>query len=176
MATWEKVRKRQLYLIHTTCEILGHILKNISEKQAHELQDGPEGWTIIEIVCHLRDFDEIFYQRAQMMLAEDYPQLPAYDHDAMAKERNYQGEALAYAYYDLRESRQRFVEFFQSLSEEQWEVSGVHPEKGHFTMTDALMQVSNHDVNHLEQITRVLEQEYPASGIIPDIEFRKGEN
>ena len=165
-----QVRKRHIWQMKTTCLILEHVLKNISEEQAHDLQDGPEGWSIIEIVCHLRDFDEIFYNRAQMMLEQDHPQLPAYDHEAMAIEKRYQDEKLAYAYYDLKASRERFVALFESLTDEQWERTGVHPEHRSFTMTDALMQVGLHDINHIEQITRILEQEDPGSGIIPDDE------
>jgi len=165
--TLYQVRKRAIWQMKTTCEILGHILKNISEQQAHNLQDGPEGWSIIEIVCHLRDFDEFFYQRAQMMLEQEHPQLPAYDHEAIAIERKYRNEELAYAYYDLKESRERFVEFFKSLTDEQWERTGIHPERDSFTMTDAVQQVGLHDIDHIEQITRILENEVPASGVIP---------
>lgn len=166
--TLAQVRARHIGLMQKTCDILGHILKNISEEQAHDLQDGPEGWSIIEVVCHLRDFDVIFYNRAKMMLEQDHPHLPGYDHEAMAIEKNYQAEELAYVYYDLKESRAKFVELFQSLTDEQWERAGVHPERDSFTMTDAVMQVGLHDADHLEQITRILEEEHPSSGIIPD--------
>lgn len=168
--TLTQIRKRHVWQMETTCEILGHILKNISEDQAHDLHDGPEGWSIIEVVCHLRDFDEIFHNRAKMMLEQDHPQLPGYDHEAMAVEKKYQEEELAYAFYDLKESRGKFVEFFKSLTDEQWERTGVHPERKSFTMTDAVMQVGLHDITHIEQITRILEEEHPASGIIPDDE------
>lgn len=168
MTSMEAVRKRSIWQMETTCDILGHILKNISEDQAHDLQDGPEGWSIIEVVCHLRDFDIIFYNRVKMMLEQDHPQLPAFDHEAMAIEKNYQGEELAYAFYDLKESRERFAELFKSLTAEQWGRDGVHPERDSFTMTDALMQVGLHDITHIEQITRILEEEIPASGVIPD--------
>lgn len=170
ITTLEQVRIRHIGLMQKTCLILEHVLKNISEDQAHDLNDGPEGWSIIEIVCHLRDYDEIFYNRAQMMLAQDHPDLPAYDHEAMAIEKNYQAEELAYVYYDLKASRERFVEFFENLSDEQWERTGVHPERESFTMTDAVMQVGLHDLSHIEQITRILEEEHPDSGIIPDDE------
>ena len=152
----DQVRKRQLASIRLSSEILGHIVSGLSEAEAHAKRDGADGWSIVEIVCHLRDFDAIFRGRAQMMLDEDYPQLPAYDHEAMAIERDYQSESAAAAYAQLSQSRRDFIAFFKALSEEQWARAGVHPEKGHFTLTDALMQVALHDLDHLEQITRVL--------------------
>jgi len=173
--TMTQIQKRAVWHMWTTCEILGHILKNISEEQAHDLHDGPEGWSIIEIVCHLRDFDIIFYNRAKMMVEQYHPELPAYDHEAMAIERNYKDEELAYAYYDLKQSREKFVEFFKSLTDEQWERTGIHPERESFTMTDAVQQVGLHDLDHLEQITRILEEEHPESGIIPDEEDENDE-
>ena len=150
------LRRSQLAAMRLTCEVLGHIVGNISEADAHEKRDGEDGWSIVEIVCHLRDFDAIFHSRARMMLQEDDPLLPAYDHEAMAIDGDYQSESVAMAYEDLQLSRAAFIAFFKALSDEQWARAGVHPERGPFTMTDALMQVPAHDLDHLEQITRVL--------------------
>ena len=154
----DQVRRRQLAAMGMTHKILGHILDNVSETRAHDLRDGADGWSVIEVVCHLRDFDEVFHGRAEMMRRENHPQLPAYDHEAMAIERAYQSERVADAMADLNDSRRRFIDFFDAMSAEEWERSGVHPERGEFSMTDAAMQVVMHDLDHLEQITRVLSQ------------------
>ena len=155
-AAWRAVRARQVLSMRLTLKSLGHIVARIDDETARSLRDGADGWSIMEIVCHLRDFDEIFYQRAQMMLAQKRPQLPAYDHEAMAIERNYQADSLADAYADLLVSRARFVDFFKGLTAEQWARGGIHPERDSFSMTDAAMQVPLHDLDHIEQITRVL--------------------
>ena len=157
-ANWEQVRERQIAAMRLTCQTLGHIIAAVPDERARSLRDGADGWSVVEIVCHLRDFDEIFYNRARMMLADDNPLLPGYDHEAMAIERAYQQEDLQAAFGALETSRQRFIAFFSGLSNEQWERGGIHPERGPFSMTDALMQVSAHDLDHLEQITRVLAQ------------------
>ena len=152
----DQVRERQIAMMGLTCATLGHIVQRISAEQARELRDGADGWSIIEIVCHLRDFDDIFYRRAVMMLENDHPQLPAYDHEAMAIDGGYQEENLQEAYAALKASRQRFTQFFESLTAQQWRRTGIHPERLSFNMTDAAMQVGLHDLDHLEQITRVL--------------------
>lgn len=156
--SWQQVRERHIGAMRLSCDILGHILQGMTNERARALRDGPEGWSIIEIVCHLRDFDEIFYRRAQMMQAQAQPQLPTYDHEAMAIERAYQREDLGEAYSALKASRGRFIAFLAALTPEQWERDGAHPERDSFTMTDAAMQVGLHDLDHLEQITRVLAQ------------------
>lgn len=155
-AAWRAVRARQVLSMRLTLKSLGHIVAKIDDETARSLRDGADGWSIMEIVCHLRDFDEIFYQRAQMMLAQEHPQLPAYDHEAMAIERNYQANSLTDALADLLASRARFVDFFKGLTAEQWARGGIHPERDSFSMTDAAMQVPLHDLDHIEQITRVL--------------------
>ena len=156
--SWQQVRERHLGAMRASCDILGHILQGMPNERARALRDGPDGWSILEIVCHLRDFDEIFYNRVQMMQAQERPQLPAYDHEAMAIDGAYQQEDLAEAYSALRASRARFIACLADLTPAQWERDGVHPERDSFTMTDALMQVGLHDLDHLEQITRVLAQ------------------
>jgi len=153
-----KIRRGHIILMQKTCAALGHIVADISQEEATTLRDGADGWTIVEIVCHLRDFDGFFYDRAQMMVQQDNPMLPAYDHEALAIERQYNSQNLADTYAELQESRQRFVDFFQSLDDAQWERTGVHPESGPFGMLGSLMQVGIHDADHLEQITRVLAQ------------------
>ena len=64
--------------------------------------------------------------------------------------------ARGHPYARLVESRTQFIEFFRQLSDEQWKRAGLHPERGHFSMWDALMQVSTHDTRHLEQMTRII--------------------
>jgi len=153
-----KICKRHIILMEKTCATLGHIVQGISQEEATTLRDGADGWTIVEIVCHLRDFDGFFHHRAQMMVEQDNPLLPAYDHEALAIERQYNSQNLADTYAELRESRQRFVDFFKGLDDVQWQRTGVHPEAGPFDMLGSAMQVGIHDADHLEQIMRVLAQ------------------
>lgn len=153
------LRQRHIRLMKTTLDILGNVLAPVSQTVATTLRDGhdgPKGWTVVEVVCHLRDFDGFFQHRAQLMLSQHYPTLPAYDHEALAVERNYIDQDVHQVYTILVESRRQFIEFFEDLTPNQWEVAGVHPERGHFTMTDAVMQVGLHDCTHIEQLTRIL--------------------
>ncbi len=152
-------RQSHITLMKTTLDILGNVLAPVSQVVATTLlddRDGPKGWTVVEVVCHLRDFDGFFQQRAHMMLEQASPQLPAFDQEALAIQRDYRSQDVHLVYEELVESRQRFIEFFTQLTPEQWQCAGTHPTRGHFTMTDALIQVSSHDAMHIEQITRIL--------------------
>lgn len=161
MGLMTKVRSTHIFMMKRTCATLGNILANVTQEEAttlHDLRDGDTGWTVLEVVCHLADSDVIFYQRAVMMLEQVYPNLPVFDHEGLARQNRYNEQILTEVYARLGESRPRFIDFFKNLTEEEWNRAGAHPEKGHFSMTDAVMQVSSHELNHIEQITRILRQ------------------
>ena len=151
-----QIRKRHIHLMKITCETIGHILKHVDQAQATTLRDGPEGWTTLEVIAHLRDFDGYFRNRAVMMLEQNCPELPAYDHEALAIDNNYNDQSLTQVFTEFVQSRGKTVAFFEGLTSDQWERAGNHPERESFSMTDAVMQVGLHDANHIEQITRIL--------------------
>jgi hypothetical protein len=151
-----KVRMAHVRMMETTARTLGHLLAPVSQEQATTLRDGPNGWTTVEVVCHLRDFDGFFRGRAEMMLAEETPQLPAYDHEALAIERNYNADQLTEVYEALLQSRAATRALFANLTPEQWARGGIHPENGPFSLTDAAMQVGMHDLTHIEQVVKIL--------------------
>jgi hypothetical protein len=159
MAELSDIRRRHIWLMRTSVKTISHILQNLTKEAATTLRDGEDGWTVLEIVAHLRDFDGIFRHRAQMILTQEKPQLPAYDHEAMAIERAYNQQNLAEVLAQYQASREETVSFFRNLSPEDWERSSTHPERGHFTLTDAVIQVGMHDNEHLEQLTRILTQQ-----------------
>lgn len=150
------INKAHLTLMQKTIDTLGNILQPISQTQATTVRDGADGWTIVEVVAHLRDFDEIFRNRVIQMIQEENPKLPAFDHEAMAIEQNYNGQVLTDVCGTLVTSRQKTIATFEMLTAEQWLRAGIHPERGPFSMTDAVIQVGHHDVTHIEQITRIL--------------------
>lgn len=167
MSNLQDIRQSHINLMSLSADIIGHILKNVTLEQARSLREGPEEWTILEILCHLRDFDTIFRERAIMMLENEHPDLPAYDHEAMAIDKHYNDEDFAYAFDGFIASREKTKAFFEALTDEGWSRKGNHPERDGFSMIDAVMQVSHHDIDHIEQITRLLEQEIPGSGALP---------
>lgn len=155
----DKIRKQHIESIGKSAQIFSNIMSTVSQETATTLRDqsdAPHGWTALEVLCHVRDFDGFFYERAVMIRDEDYPRLPAYDHEDLAVTRRYNEQDLRQVVEELMDSRQRFIAFFQELTPAEWERAGVHPERGHFSLVDALMQVSSHDLTHLEQITRIL--------------------
>lgn len=153
-----EIRARHLGLMRTTAATITRLLESVSQRDASTLRDGGDGWTLLDVLGHLRDFDGFFRGRAEQICAQHYPTLPAYDHEALAIERAYSAGNLRAMLEEFNASREQTRGFFSDLAPEQWERAGIHPERGHFTLTDAAIQVGHHDVTHLEQIAKILAQ------------------
>jgi hypothetical protein len=137
--------------------ILHGLLHSVTQERAMAATDGPDGWSVVEVVCHLRDFEGFFRHRVELMLTHDNPELPAYDHEALAIERDYQHQELRNALAVLLEERREFIALFESLTPEQFQRTGIHPENGQITVLDSAVQLTHHDITHLDQITRCLD-------------------
>ncbi len=148
--------ERSLMYLRKTPVILKALLGDVSQERAQQATDGPDGWSVVEVMCHVRDYEEIFYQRARMMLESDNPKLPAYDQVEMARARNYASQNLRAAFDDYLETRQRFVTLLESLSAEQWQRRGLHPQWGDITIVELATNTALHDLNHAEQMVRAL--------------------
>ena len=154
-----RARAGHVRLLCDTLAVVDFLAEAAGQGAATTLRDpndGDTGWTVLEVLCHLRDFDRIFLERARRIVAEPEPLLTAYDHEQMAVDGRYNEQDLSAVLAALRSSRTEFAAFFKSLTAEQWERAGTHPERGRFSLDDALMQVGRHDVLHLDQITRMV--------------------
>ncbi|MGB1251806.1 MAG: DinB family protein [Candidatus Promineifilaceae bacterium] len=158
MATMTDIRKRHVGLMRNTLETTQQLLTGVSQETATTYRDGGDGWTVLETLCHLRDFEDMALLRATMIIEQDMPDLPFFYHDDLVTERNYNGQDLQTVLAALVEKRTALREWFKALSAEQWERGGNHPERESFSMTDAVMQVGLHNATHNEQMLRILSE------------------
>ena len=152
------IQKRSVWMMGQTVKIIQHITADLSQQDATTYRDGGDGWTVLEVLCHLRDFDNIFHNRARMMITVPNPELAAFDHDRMAIEGNYNQQDLKTVVTSLSNSRARVRQFYKKLTPEQWQMEGNHPERDRFTMTDSVQQYGLHDTTHIEQILKILRE------------------
>jgi hypothetical protein len=145
-----------LRTMRKTPVILAAILRGVTQDQAQAATDGPDGWSVVEVMCHLRDYEELFFRRARMILETDNPKLPGYDQAELARERDYAHQDLAAAFQEYVDTRQQYLNLLTSLDENQWQRTGIHPETSDITLLELAMNIGLHDVNHIEQIAHTL--------------------
>lgn len=134
-------------------------------------------WSVKEIVCHLRDVEELFLIRFQTMLAMDEPKILTrsaspevlavwgiggpvghpLDPDRWAKERQYQRADAVEALAAFQRRRGESLALLAALSPEQWRRGGIHPLRGRMALGDWVASLAGHDDNHLDQIRRALD-------------------
>ncbi|MBC8074994.1 MAG: DinB family protein [Chloroflexales bacterium] len=148
---------KALRTLRKTPALLHALLRDTTQGQSSTLRDGPDGWSVLFIACHLRDFEAIYRARIEQMLAEDAPTF------TLVAENDEQAERNAYAAQDLRAvladthaQRQSLIARLSALSDEQWLRVGQHPEQGQTTVLDAAINAGLHDIDHAEQILRCL--------------------
>lgn len=149
--------ERFIRALKKTPALLDVLTDGVTQERAQRARDGEDGWNVVEIMCHLRDFEEIFFERTRLIVEQDVPELEWHDEKKLAVERGYARQDFAAAYDAFIETRQRFIAWLEARAEADWGRKGIHPEVGEYTLLEQAMQVPLHDVDHLEQIARCLE-------------------
>lgn len=148
--------ERYLLALRKTPVVLNALLKGVTQNQAQRLTDGPEGWNVVETLCHIRDSADITLVRAQRILAEDQPLLPNFDPQEGARQRDYKRQSLAVEFETYLNQRKALVTLLAGLSEEQWQRRGTHSAYGDVTLLELMVFTTWHDLNHIEQVARIL--------------------
>jgi DinB family protein len=137
----------------------------------------PRSWSPKEIVCHLRDVEELFLVRFQTMLAMDEPAILTFsatpealaawgiggdvghplDPDRWAEERQYLRCDTAAALRAFARRRDELLALLDGLTEPQWQRAGIHPRRGRMPLGDWVASLAGHDDNHLDQLRRALD-------------------
>jgi hypothetical protein len=152
------IRDKHLQMLEKTLQTWHNVLNDVPQETATTLRDGADGWTSVEILCHVQEFDLIYLQRAQSVLGGEKPIFAVYDVDALARERGYNTRDLGQVLASLDESRAALLVLYRSIADDQWGLTGVHPNYGEQTLLRMLIQAAHHNIDHIEQTTRVLAQ------------------
>lgn len=148
---------KALRTMRKTPPLLVSLLEGVTQAQARSLRDGPDGWSVLWIVCHLRDIEAIFTQRARDLLAAPNPVFQVTENEELIRRGDYDRQDLRAALEAYLAGRRAFIALLEPLSEEQWLLAGTHPSQGPATLLDVAINTGLHDVDHLEQIARCLE-------------------
>src|SRR5262245_49365018 len=136
-----------------------------------------QSWSAREIICHLRDVEELFLTRFQTILAMDDPEILTFaatpevlkewgigegvghllDPNRWADERQYARSDAGLARAAFRRRRQEVVKLFETLSPGQWRRGGIHLQRGRLTLDEWVASLAAHDDNHLDQMRRALD-------------------
>jgi DinB superfamily len=161
MATIEEyaklTREQRMQRLTRTADELGAAIKGQAEAVLARRPD-EKNWAAKEVVCHLRDTEEMFGSRFELIVAMDTdPKLVGPTADRMAEERQYLRNDAVEAIAAFRRRRAENLEYLRTLTPAQWEKGGTHPVRGRMTIDTFLTLMAWHDDNHLDQLKRALD-------------------
>lgn len=128
-------------------------------------------WAPVDVVCHLRDIEEVTLARYRAVLRMRDPLLPAaadpddregwglledgarlLDPDRWAQDRQYLRNDIHEAAAAFTRWRRQSDQLLSLLDDAQWRRTSIHPRLGRITLHDWTAIIAWHDGNHVSQL------------------------
>ena len=140
-------------------------------------------WSALEIICHLRDVEELFQVRFLTILAVENPQIfvlgasndelkpwrvgqgirHPLNPDIWVEERQYARNNVYEALEAFAKRRGEAIGLLESLSTQEWQRVGIHLHKGALSLGEWATSLAAHDIKHLAQLKNALAGRYEAA-------------
>ena len=128
-----------------------------SDLSAEQLarRPAPGKWSIQEIAAHLADDELVGGYRIRLILSSPGTPIQAFDQEVWARTGRYSGIATSASVEMFRILRQANLSLLRSLTSAEWDLSGIHAERGAESIRDIARYYAGHDINHFKQIEAI---------------------
>jgi hypothetical protein len=113
-------------------------------------------WSVSEILAHLGDAEIVIGFRMRLILGAPGTPIAAYDQNSWVTSGHYDQRQPRKSLEQFRAVREANLALLKSLTPEQWKHFGIHSERGQETIEHVVRMTAGHDINHLQQIERIL--------------------
>ena len=144
-------RREKIDLIKKLPGEIEEAVKGLSDSQL----DTPYrqgGWTVRQVVHHLADSHMNAFIRVKLILTEEKPTLKPYNQNEWAKLVDARSVSVASSLALLRGLHERWASLLESLPEQAFGRTALHPERGEVTLESQLVTYANHGVKHVGHI------------------------
>ena len=139
----------------TTAKKLARLIKGATPAKLRK-RPAPEKWSPAEIIAHLADAEIVVSWRIRAILGAPGTPIQAYDQDAWFAAGQYAKRDARKSLEQFRALRETNLALYKMLAPEQWKHYGMHAERGEETIERIVGMMAGHDINHLEQVERLL--------------------
>jgi hypothetical protein len=116
----------------------------------------PTEWSIVEIVGHLIDTEQLLRYRIIRMTTLDHPAIIPYDQDAAVVRHGYQHADLNVLLRTLATERETTLQTFKGFTPTQLARTGWHLEYGLWVVAHVVTYLAKHDSMHDQQIRNAI--------------------
>lgn len=120
----------------------------------HPGQDG--GNAVVEVLCHLLDWEEITGERVWRILHEESPGLEGFDDSLWSIEHDYMARNGVEAMDAFMLSRSKLVETLEGLGDADWQRTAELEGDGTITLEWLIEKVADHDEKHIMELNEAL--------------------
>jgi hypothetical protein len=136
-------------------EVIARLIDGVADDRLKRRPE-PWKWSVVEIVAHLAEDELVTSWRYRQMLEASGCALAGFDQNLWEQLGKYGAWSIDDALEMFRLLREANLRLLQGLSPEQWDAYGVHAERGRISVRDLACHMAGHDLNHVEQIRRIL--------------------
>ncbi|MGA8215438.1 MAG: DinB family protein [Candidatus Sulfotelmatobacter sp.] len=147
--------KQPLAIQAATAKKLERLIKGVP---TNKLRKRPAAgkWSVSEIVAHLGDAEIVIGFRMRLILGAPGTPIAAFDQDSWVTSGHYEKRDPRKSVEQFRVVREANLALLKSLTPEQWKQYGMHSERGQETIEHIVRMIAGHDINHLQQIERIM--------------------
>jgi DinB superfamily len=149
------VEGKPLAVQAATAKKLERLIKGLPASKLRK-RPAADKWSVSEIVAHLGDAEIVIGFRMRIILGAPGTPIAAYDQDSWVASGHYEKRDPRKSVEQFRAVREANLALLKSLTSEQWKHYGVHSERGRETIEHIVRMTAGHDMNHLQQIERIL--------------------
>jgi uncharacterized damage-inducible protein DinB len=133
---------------------LATLVEGLSPEQLSR-RPAPDKWSIRELVAHLADDELVGGYRIRMILSAPGTGIQAFDQDVWSRTGRYDRTDVRLSLEMFRVLREANLALLRALRAEEWDMFGVHAERGAESIRDIAMYYAGHDLNHFRQIEAI---------------------
>jgi len=150
--------KKPLAVQAATANKLARLIKGVPISRLRK-RPAPDKWSVSETLAHLADAEIVGGFRMRLILGAPGTPIAAFDQDRWVSSGHYDKRNPRRSVEQFRTLREANLALLKSLTPDQWQHHGVHSERGVETIDRIVHMFAGHDLNHLQQIERILAKE-----------------
>jgi hypothetical protein len=147
--------KQPLTVQAATAKKLERLIKGVPTAKLRK-RPAPDKWSVSEILAHFADVEVAVGFRMRSILGAPGTSVAAFDQDSWVISGHYEKRDPRKSIEHFRVAREANLSLLKSLKPEQWKHYGMHAERGQETIEHVVRMLAGHDLNHLNQIERIL--------------------
>jgi DinB superfamily len=147
--------KQPLAVQAATPKKLERLIKGLPAARLRK-RPAPDKWSVNEILAHMSEAEIAGSFRMRLILGTPGTPVAAFDQDAWVVSGHYDKRDPRSSLDLFRSLRAANLALLKSLTPEQWKHYGIHSERGQESIEHIVRMFAGHDLNHLQQIERIL--------------------